>query len=174
MTILQIINIAKYSQPLAMVAIEKGGLNGNGIDVLLPRKIYSVRKNVEWLYDLDPNDDTLTFTANYLYSICAPFNLKAAASITGGGSISPSSGGTTPSPYDFEVDANSFIPTGGSTVTIPEFIGYNLLFARGGITQSQVVLGGGSSFYSWNKITGLFTCFPAAAATEIFQLYPYV
>jgi hypothetical protein len=52
-TTLEKINIAKISQYLALNAISKGGLNGGGQDVRLPRKIYLVRKNVEWLYDLD-------------------------------------------------------------------------------------------------------------------------
>jgi len=49
-TVSQIINIAKISQFLCLLDIEKKGLYGGGQDLSLPRKIYCVRKNVEWLF----------------------------------------------------------------------------------------------------------------------------
>ena len=90
-TTLEKINIAKVSQYLCINAITKSGLWGGGQDLNLPRKIYCVRKNVEWLYDLDPSDDTLTPTGNYLLALCAPYSLLAASIISagGGGTISP-------------------------------------------------------------------------------------
>jgi hypothetical protein len=48
--ILDIINIAKISQYLCENDIDKKGLFGGGVDLLLPRKIYNIRKSVEWLY----------------------------------------------------------------------------------------------------------------------------
>lgn len=54
-TVDEIINIAKVSQYLCSNDIDKKGLYGGGTDLKLPRKIYSVRKNVEWLYNLTPN-----------------------------------------------------------------------------------------------------------------------
>jgi DUF1009 family protein len=47
---LDIINIAKISQYLCENDIDKKGLFGGGVDLLLPRKIYNIRKSVEWLY----------------------------------------------------------------------------------------------------------------------------
>lgn len=47
---LDIINIAKISQYLCENSIDKRGLFGGGVDLLLPRKIYNIRKSVEWLY----------------------------------------------------------------------------------------------------------------------------
>lgn len=53
-SILDIIKIAKVSQELAENDIDKKGLYGGGIDLLLPRKIYNIRKSVEWMYGINP------------------------------------------------------------------------------------------------------------------------
>jgi hypothetical protein len=127
------------------------------------------RKSVEWLYDLDPTNITLTQTANYLYSLCRGYNLKA-QNITGGGSVAPVTPTTAPTPYDFEVDGSSFIATGATTKVIPLFVNYNLLFVRNGIPQSTIDLGG--SYYSWDRASATLTISPAATAGESFQLYP--
>ena len=109
-----------------------------------------------------------------MYALCAPYNVQAAiiSGSTSGGSVSPINPGTAPTPYDFIVSGNSFIPAGDSTKTIYSFIGYNMLFIRNGIPQSQIDSGG--SFYSWSKQTGIFTCTGAAATDEVFQLYPFI
>ena len=112
---------------------------------------------------------TLILTANYLYSLCRGYNLKA-QSITGGGSVAPPVPGTTPSPLIFIVNSSSFIQDGQSSKVITDFIGFNLLFARNGIPQSTVTTE--LTYYSWNKTTGLFTCVGAAVDTELFALYP--
>ena len=87
----QTIKIAKLSQAYALIAIENSGLYGGGIDLKLPEKLYSIRKSIEFFYNLNPADSTLQATSDYLYALCAPFNLKAEyiLSIGGGGSISP-------------------------------------------------------------------------------------
>lgn len=112
--------------------------------------------------------------ANYLYWLCGKFALDAQYIITGtgGGSVVPINPGATPNPIEFEVTINSFIPEGGSTVTIPSFAGYNLLFVRNNIPQSTVDLGG--SYYTWVKSSGLFTCYGPAVGGELFQLYPFI
>ena len=43
-----VIKIAKISQCLSQNEIENKGLYGGGTDLLLPRKIYNIRKSVEW------------------------------------------------------------------------------------------------------------------------------
>ena len=53
-SILDIIKIAKVSQFLAENDIDKKGLYGGGIDILLPRKLYNIRKSVEWMYGINP------------------------------------------------------------------------------------------------------------------------
>lgn len=52
LTVLEKINIGKLSEGYAIQDIVKGGLYGSGIDLQLPRKLYCITKNVEWLYDL--------------------------------------------------------------------------------------------------------------------------
>lgn len=51
LTILEKIEIAKLSQAYAISDIAKSGLYGGGIDLSIARKIYCIRKNVEFLYN---------------------------------------------------------------------------------------------------------------------------
>jgi hypothetical protein len=53
-SILEKIKIAKVSQFLAENDIDKRGLYGGGVDILLPTKIYNIRKSVEWMYGINP------------------------------------------------------------------------------------------------------------------------
>jgi len=112
--------------------------------------------------------------ANYLYWLCGKFALEGQFIITGtgGGSVVPINPGATPNPIEFEVSGSSFMVNGQSTVTIPTFIGYNLLFVRNNVPQS--IINTGASYFSWNKTTGIFTCNPAAVTGELFQLYPFI
>jgi hypothetical protein len=86
------------------------------------------------------------------------------------GTIAPVNPTAIPTPYDFIVSSTSLIPTGGTTLTISPYIGFNLLFVRNGIPQSTVNVG--QSYYSWDKTIGLLTIHPAAFEGEQFQLYP--
>jgi len=83
-TVQQKIDIAKVAQPLSYIAIKKGGLFGGGEDLSITRKIYCVRKNVEWLYTLDNADTSLFSTSNFLIALCNKFYLQANALINGG------------------------------------------------------------------------------------------
>jgi hypothetical protein len=79
-----IIDIAKLSQFLFSKEIQRRGLFGGGIDLDLPQKIYNIRKSVEWAYEngyMFYDENTLQKTANYLYAICTPMNISAAAII---------------------------------------------------------------------------------------------
>ena len=49
-TVEDIIKIAKISQYLCQNDITDKGLYGGGTDLLLPRKIYNIRKSLEWAY----------------------------------------------------------------------------------------------------------------------------
>ncbi len=168
-TVSEIILIAKKSQFLVSCAIREGGLYGGGIDRLLPNKIKGVRQNVEWLYDLDPTNDTLISTSNYLLALCGSYAFEANA-ISGGGSVSPIAPPQTLNPKVFVVDGSSYIPTGGSTKNISDFIGYNIIFTRDGNTQAAI--DNGSTYFTWDKVTGDFECFGAANAGETFGIYP--
>src|SRR6478736_765137 len=91
LTVEEFIQIGKVSQFLTANHIAKTGLWGSGLDLRRPRLLYMVRKNVEWMYDLDPTNETLVDTANYLYAISWQ-NLRAQRILNisgGGGSISP-------------------------------------------------------------------------------------
>lgn len=156
-TISEIINIAKVSQYLAANAYANGGLFGGGRDRLWARKLFNIRKDVEWLYDLDPTEETLISTANYLYALCAPFNGEAAiiaATGTGGVIINPSTGqpvnladislefelGVTSSPVLVN-GVNITLPIDGSnSITIP-LVGIlegSLLLTVGGTPQPTI------------------------------------
>lgn len=118
-----------------------------------------------------PNTDiTIEGVAQYLYFLCGKFQLQA-RNLTGGGStvlVPPIP--TMPNPIEFIVDGTTPIPTGGSSLVIPQFIGYNVYFDRNEQPKTQLVAQG--NYYSWNKITGLFQCFPAAQEDEIFSINP--
>jgi len=63
-TTLQKIEIAKVSQYLCANDIQKKGLFGGGVDLQLPNKIYCVRKNVEWMYNMTPVEPETEATAS--------------------------------------------------------------------------------------------------------------
>lgn len=175
LTTAQIIQIAKISQYLSANDIAKGSLFGPRKIPITPQVLYMERKAVEWLYNLDSSDSSLTLTSNYLFSLCRGYNLQAQNILNssggggGGGSVTPVTPSTAPTPYQFLVDGSSFIANGESSKTITAFIGFNLLFSRGGIPQSTINTE--SSYYSWNRTTGEFTCSPAATTGELFQLF---
>ncbi len=172
LTVAQIISIAKISQYLCTVDIQKSGLNAGGIDYNLPRKLYSTRKDIEYQYTLDPSNTDIAPTAAYLYALCGKYGLYAQAIILNPGTTGGTVTTTAPSPYQFMVDTStSFIIDGQSSKTITAFIGYNLIFVRGGITQNTTDDGSGS-YYSWTRATGNFVCYPAATEDEIFGLFP--
>lgn len=119
-TVSEVINIAKASQFLATIAINRGGLYWGGIDRLLPRKLFNIRKDIEWLFGLDPSNDTLTKTANYLYALCAPFSALAQIVVAAGG------GGIIVNPF-----------TGGAATLADISLEFEL-----GLTASPVVVNG--------------------------------
>lgn len=170
LTVAQIINVAKISQYLAANDIAKGSLFGKRKIPITPQVLYMERKAVEWLYNLDSTDSSLTLTANYLLSLCRGYNLQAANISGSGGTVSPISPATPPTPYQFLVTSSgNLINTGDSSVTITAFIGFNLLFSRNGIPQSTISTE--NSYYSWDRSSGLFTISPSAIVGELFQIY---
>lgn len=90
-TISEIIPIAELSQTYAVNDIYKRGLFGGGVDANLARKIYCVRKNVDFMYNIDPTYSTLDGCGKFLYAICSPYSAKAATTLAnaqGGGGTS--------------------------------------------------------------------------------------
>lgn len=66
--------------------------------------------------------------------------------------------GLVPEPLDFIVSSTSIIPIGGRTLTITNFIGYNLLVVRTSSVQHTTTIGG--VYYAWNKNTGFLELLP--------------
>lgn len=169
----QILQIAKISQYLAVADIAKGTIFSPVVKAapFTPQIIYMERKALEYQYNIDPTDDSLRFIANYVYALCGKYALQAKA-ITGVGGIiaGVAAAGELPEPYDFEVSGTSVIADGESTIIFSEFIGFNLQFDRGNIPQSTTNTG--ASYYSWNRNTGEFICFPAATTGELFRIVP--
>jgi len=170
-TTASIVSIYPVAQYLATIDINKRGLYGGGVDLQLPEKIRNIGMSVERIYNDDPTDTTLTSTANYLYALMGKYGMQAQA-VTGiAGSVAGIiSNVQSPLPLDFEVTASSIIADGENTKTFTAFIGCNIEFTRGGITQNTTNIGG--SYYTWNKVTGEFFCYPNASLTELFRIVP--
>ena len=174
-TIPEIIIWAKICQPLARYGEAKRLASGDtDADIDLDIKLYMTRKDVEYAYSQNADSDILHTMGNYLLSLCGRYIFQAQATTVGGGTITPITPSTMPNPYDFEVDANSFIATGDTTKTFPtSWEGLNMLFVRNSITQSTV--NQGASYYSWDNTTRLFTLINGAAQVgELFQIYPII
>lgn len=172
LTILEKITIAKISEFLCAVAIEKGGLYGEGIPLGLPTKIYNIRKTIEYQYDQDPDDTSLIATSNYLYGLCR-FNLQAQGIMGDASIIAGVIARAAPNPYQFFVTSSSTpLRDGDTTVTLTSFIGYNLIYNRNYIPQGNVDPGNGGSYYSWSRTTGILVVTPAVLTTEFIQLFP--
>lgn len=179
--ITDIIQWAKISQPLARFNGKKQrGENGGSPEVNLDIQIYNARKDLEYSYEQEPTSDTTFAIGQYVLSLIDVYLFQAQSTTGGGGSITPVTPGASPDPYDFEVastaSTNAPIKSGDTSVTLTRFIGYNILFIRGNITQS--VVNQGAVYYSWNKNNGLFSLLGpapsngAAQLSELFQIYP--
>ena len=88
-TIPEKIQIAKYCQCLADEDAAKGSMFDPPVDPMLGCKIYTIRKDVEDLYNLDPNNTNGVYD-NYamselLFALCQDYALTAIAVIAGGG-----------------------------------------------------------------------------------------
>lgn len=62
-TVADIIQIAEISQYLCANDIDKKGLYGGGVDLLLPDKIYNIRKSVEWAFNNPVSSSFINATA---------------------------------------------------------------------------------------------------------------
>lgn len=173
-TIPEIIIWAKISQPLARIGEAKKLANGNkNADVNLDMKLYNTRADVQYEYDQDPSSDNLFLIGNYLLALCGVYLFQAQATTIGGGTITPITPSDSPDPYDFDVSASSFIITGASSKVFPAaWVGFNILFVRGHITQS-VVDNGVDTAYSWDRGTATLTLLNGAAQVgENLQFFP--
>jgi len=174
-TIPQVINNCYISSYKAALYNAKKSLFGGGALAApnSPVKILMVSDGLSWGYSGGAQtDQALVSVANYGIWISGKFYLEATAVTgAGGGSVVPvPPGGLTPNRIDFITSSTSYIPTGGSTKTITQFIGYNLEFDRGGVPQSALT--SELSYFTWNKTTGEFLCSPALNEGEVCALIP--
>lgn len=101
-------------------------------------------------------------------------NLQYYNNITNTYTIIPNGGGSVILPNPIEYTVSSSAPTAlspienaGTTAILTSFIGFNVEFIRNKINETTDVLD--SSFYTYNKITGQITIFPAATVGERFK-----
>jgi hypothetical protein len=167
----EILSFAPGAGYLSNIALAKGKLfNKNKLNPLLPRQIYALYYIIKKVYDYDPNYSGMDVACQYLWEVMGRFGIAAQGLSGGGGSVTPVVPPTTADPLIFIVSSVSDIPTGGSSLTIPSFVGYNLQFSRNGIVQSTISTE--PSYYTWDKTVALFTCSPAAFVGELFILMP--
>lgn len=168
-----ILSLAPGAGYLSANAVRGSVLFNRGrLNPILPQQIYALYFILKKIYDKNPNQDGLVPSCNYLWEIMGRYGV-AAEGLVGGGSVSPVTPGTAPSPIEFVVSGSSFMVNGQSTATLPiTFVGYNLIFIRNNIPQSTVNNGG--TYYSWDKNSVQFQCVGAAVTDELFQLIPYI
>jgi len=130
-------------------------------------------------------DASLRNVANYLVWLCGKYGQMAQAIIdgsSGGGSVVPGGGIVVAFALDWRV-ASTATPTaplaiGQTVITFdgtngyPDLRGYNIDFFRGGVVQYTTDPGDGSTYYSWNRYSGLFVVSAAAQLDEAMRITP--
>lgn len=170
LTIQQKIDIGNASSIFTSNELSGGKLHGGTIDKKLPTLIYLVRQGLEWLYELDPTHEDLVPISNYLIAICR-HSARAELAIVGGGSTPTISGVSAPAQLNFTVAASgTTLIDGQSTVTLTQFIGYNLVVVKSGTGLTQITTA--PVYYTWDKVAGLLTVVPAAFLGDEFQITP--
>lgn len=157
---------------LAQNDIDKGLAYQPRLDPQLAAKIYATYFVIKKIYDIDPNYDGIYECCLYLWELMGRWGIQAQAYTGGGGSVAPPTYVTTLYPLEFVVSLSSRIPIGGSSVYLPEFRGYNLVFNRN--NQPQTMVDNGGSYYTWDKISGLFACIGVANQDELFSITPVI
>jgi hypothetical protein len=144
LTVTEIIDVAKVAQYLAANAVGRGAMFGQQPDPMLPLKIFTERKAVEWAYGQGLDYDGLVKSANYLFSICGKYGLIAQAVIGGGSSggstTTVGAGATAVFPIrltsgDFEAD--------GVTIIDSRLVGVNLMIF---VNELNIYLQSGTGF----------------------------
>lgn len=145
LTVENIIQVAKVSEYLAANDIAKGTLFGQKAKPApeTAKIIYMERKAVEYMYDRDPSNETLTATANYLYALCNRYVLQAQVVVngsTGGGEVVTPGG--TPSSwlyYDYFITEEDVT---NNFISIPALVGKQVMqvFMSGILRGSSNIL----------------------------------
>jgi hypothetical protein len=161
-TILETIDIGRASMYLMANDISKGQLFGKRLPSLQTTVLIGlVTDALKWQNETSPSD--------YDIWLCGKYGMEA-RTLSGGGTVIPIIPGTMPLPIEFIVlTSGSYMIEGQSSITITQFIGYNLIFNRNNIPQTMVN-DGVNSYFTWNRDTGLFTVYGAATQYEIFSI----
>lgn len=166
-----ILDWAAASQPLAFHGeIKKQALRNGAFDLDLHMKIKTERASLQWQYDQDTTDaDGILYgQGNYVYALCFPYIFEAMNAVGGGQVVVPGSGLGTVGRVDFIVSASSYLPTGTASYNLSDFIGREIDFIRGGISQSTV--SSESSYITWDKSTAYLTISPALNEGELITI----
>jgi hypothetical protein len=173
-TIVQIIRRGQISVPLSANYNSKQGLYDGALAApTSPVLIAMVTDALNWANNRQEiySQKDLLQIADYLIWLTGRFGLEASQFTGGGGSVTPIvPGGQSVNRIDFIVNDSSPIVTGGSTLTISSFIGFNLEFDRNGVPQSALTTE--PTYFTWSKTTGQFTCSPALEESEVVALIP--
>jgi hypothetical protein len=176
-----IIQWGKISQPLSILnETKKKAISGASVDKDHHIKLYVERKSVEWYNSQDTVDlDILYQISNWLFALEGIWGIKAQFIDGGsGGIVAPvtSAPTTLPDPLDWIVTSiasgTSPLSNGQSTVTLdgtngmPNLRGFNIEFTRNNLVQNTTPPGDGSSYYSWNRVTGEFVAIPGVVTDE--------
>lgn len=174
MTIPQAINNGYASTYLCVRYNDKQALFSGGALAAptSPVTIQMVTDALSWGYDGGSQTaPALNTVKNYLIWLIGKFGLEASVITGSGGSVIPIVPTiTTPARMDFVVSGSSPIPSGGSSLLLTNFIGYQVDFVRGGISQSTINTE--PSYFSFNSLTGSFSCYPVLQAGELVALIP--
>lgn len=179
-TIARVLEIAPVGCYLAANYREKGKLfnYGRPSSINQSHLIYAIYKVLNTAYTNDPTRDGLQEVSDYLYELLQKFAFRAAQIVDGGGGgqvtpITPEGANTMPNPLDFIVNSTDTpILAGESSIFIPQFVGWDIGFNRGGQPQYTTNPGDGTTYYYWNKLTGLFTMYTAANLGEQLRIFP--
>jgi hypothetical protein len=173
-TIAEIISNGELSVPLAANYNSKSSIFSGGALAAptSPVLIAMVTDALSWMDEGGNYTDAEEVSvANYLVWLCGRFGLQAATITGSGGSVTPvPPGGLSSSRIDFYVSATSIIVTGATSATLNQYIGKEIDFIRGGISQST--LNTEPSYISWTKSTGALTISPALTEGEAITIIP--
>ena len=176
LSIADIIEVGRASTYLSANYTSRASLYG-GINIkpVPPVQIAFVTDALDWANDGGAETAaSLRSTANYLYWLCGKFQLQAQNIINGagGGTVSPTpGGGLRPNQLNFTVAASgtTFID-GQTTVTLTDFIGWNLVLDKNGQPMTQI--SSAPIYYTWVRTTGVLTLNSAALTGDEFQITP--
>jgi len=190
LSIPDIIEISDVSVGLSLNYTSKKTLWGGSIipPPIPPIQIAIIADALRWGYEGGAQSaQELRNEGNYLWWMLGMFQLQAQQIIgngSGGGSVIPTpSGGVLPNDIDWMVgltasgiaplaDQEGFVTLNG-TNGMPDLRGFKINFFREGATQQTTPKGDGSTYYYWNRVTGLFQLLggpPANGAAQLTEL----